>query len=183
MNKIFVASACVIALFSGGCMSSSNIEYSKEDRLVTQIEAKLAQHLAAKYGLRVVGDSTSMPGGVIKEVGLLFQVNHLLTREEARELLVNCVQEFLSEMNSNEEIRPHLENYPFTSKNIDITVFIKDQKGKDVFDPNLGVVHARFGKLDYATYKKENEFYQHQSDYEETFEEAEKLVNQTYLQK
>ena len=63
-----------------------------------------------------------MPEGVINNLGILFQVKRKLSIEQAREILVDCVQEFLTEINSNEEIRPYLENFPFTSKNIHIAL-------------------------------------------------------------
>lgn len=147
--------------------------------LVNKLQAKMANELGKKYNMRLVGDSAAMPEGIISELGLLFRISRLLTREEARVILIDCVQTFLSEINSNENLKPYLKNRPFTSRNISITIFIKNQDGQDVSDPNLGVIHARFGKLDYITYQKESKYYEHQCESEESFEEALSLVNQS----
>lgn len=172
----------VFMLFCFGCSSIPHVNHAKEVKLVTQIQAKLAKRLASKHHLSLSGDVTAMPGGVIKEVGLLFHSHRILSIEEAREILVDCVQEFLSEINTNEEIRPFLENYPFTPKNIDIAIFIKDSNGIGVYDPNLNTVSASSGKLYYKTVSKDDTF-NYKSEYKETFDEAFKLVNQAHYEK
>jgi hypothetical protein len=176
MRNFFVL---FIFLVLQGCKPTNtlNIKHSKADQLVTRIELNLAKKLEAKYNIQTVGDSAQMPENVINNLGLMFQVNRILSKNEAREILVDCVLEFLAEVNSNEEIRPYLEYYPFTPVNISIALYISGPDGEDVYDPDLEVASARNGKLRYAT-KDKNQKFGYKSEYEETFEEALKLVKQ-----
>jgi hypothetical protein len=44
--------------------------------------------------------------------------------KEARELLIYAVNEYLLDINNNEEVRPCLHEYPFTAKNVEIRIWI-----------------------------------------------------------
>lgn len=174
---------CMISSFLGGCtLEQPQEELSKEEKLAFQIRSKIAHKFIKKYDMQMVGFSAAMPGGVINNLGLLFQVFRVLTREEAREILVDAVQEFLSEVNSNEEIRPYLKVYPFAAKNITVSIYIRGPKNESLFDPDISVATAYGGKIWYKTNDKKHKN-DYKSEYEESFEEAVKLVNETQLTK
>jgi len=177
MNKFWTFFLCISLLCLEGC--GPREELSREEELAFQIRSKVAHKLVAKYDMKMIGFSAAMPEGVINNLGLLFQVFRVLTIEEAREILVDGVQEFLSEINSNEEIRPYLKVYPFTPKNITIDVYVSGSKGEDVYDPNIEAAIVSRGKLWYAT-KDKNQKYGYKSEYEESFEEAVKLVSEAH---
>jgi hypothetical protein len=156
--------------------------YPKEDPYLSEAEkgvnellAKAAKQLAKKHGMRVSGEGAGMPSRVINLLILSFRINGSLTQDEARKLLVECVEEFLQIANSDEKIRPYMKNFPFTSENIDLAIFIYDKNGKDVFHPNLEVVALEYGKLVYRTIDKENRF-TYKSKFSESYQEALKIV-------
>jgi hypothetical protein len=158
------------------------LEHLKEEKLANQILAKLAKQLTSKYHLRVVGDSAAMPGGVINELGLIFDIYRALTKEEIREILVGCVEAFLQEINSNEEIRPHLKVFPFTAKNVSISLGIYQADRKEIYDPGISSAWASNGKIRYNT-KNKHQKYGYKNEYRESFEEAEQLVKEAQNRK
>ena len=78
--------------------------------------------------------------------------------DQARELLVDCVELFLAEINSNEKMRPYLFNQPFSVEDIGITIFIHDEKGKKLFDPYISVVSLDWGKVSFRTNDPDKEY-------------------------
>jgi len=97
---------------------------------------------------------------------------------KARELLVYIIENYLSAINSNIEVRPYLHNYPFTAKNIEIRIWIRPGKKK----PPFGEIYcfaALEGELIYDT--KTATSINYQTLHEETYEEALKIVEGSSL--
>ncbi len=95
--------------------------------------------------------------------------------QTARELIVYAIREYLSDINSNEEVRPYLHNYPFTAKNVEIRIWISKP---DRSSPSLGridYISATNGVLDY--YTRGEKQYSRKTICEETYEEALEAVS------
>ncbi|GAB4187114.1 MAG: hypothetical protein Tsb0015_05530 [Simkaniaceae bacterium] len=95
----------------------------------------------------------------------------------ARELLVFCIQEFLKELNTSQEMKESL-GHEFTIDNIEIVIFFKEDKN---YDPNR---HIRVASLNNFSDKAIINYKTEYSDFgpfdivkEETYEEALKIVN------
>jgi hypothetical protein len=88
----------------------------------------------------------------------------------ARELLVNVVEEYLSEINADERIRPYLHNYPFTDKNLEIEIVFRNPDGSKVASGKINVASADEGKIFY--YVDYPEKHTLKILYEETYEQA-----------
>ena len=90
--------------------------------IVDLITADVAAKLAKRYNMRLIG----VTGGLARRVnvlGLSFQIRGPLSKEQLRAIVVDCVEEFLLPINTNERLRPSLKNYPFTANEIEIKIF------------------------------------------------------------
>ena len=96
--------------------------------IVDQITADVAAKLANRYNMRVIGIGGGLAGGV-NRLGLSFQIRGPLSKEQLRAIIVDCVEEFLLPINTNERLRPSLKIYPFTADQIEIEIFVVDQSG------------------------------------------------------
>jgi len=124
-------------------------EISENEKSVNNILYEIAYSFKKKYKLYPIATIVAMPGGIVKELGLDFQIIGPLSKDEIRRILINLAQEFLVFVNSDEAVRPYLENYPFEIKNIEITLFLKDSKGREIEDPHIGIAGISRGRLDY----------------------------------
>jgi hypothetical protein len=139
-----------VVVFMGCNMSqheSENIPMSEQ--AVNSLMGKIARSFKQKYNMRACGLAVAMPRGVVKELGLDFRIYGPLSRDEIRKVLVRSVQEFLLLVNSDEAVKPYLENYPFTFKNVDISLFLNGFNGNGLDDPHIGIAGISKGKLDY----------------------------------
>ena len=89
------------------------------------------------------------------------------------EILVYCAEYFLDQINSNEEIRPFLQNYPFRAENIDLSIYVYSKNRKQFDIGQLSSLAVIKGKIVY--YYRDSE-YTVDSSKREDYEEAKKIV-------
>lgn len=158
------------------CNNSKNYRHvsPRYVELADEIRSGMAQKLAEKYHMKAIGTV----GGLAKCVNLLglsFQIRGPLTQEQLRLIIIGCVEEFLSAVNADEEIRPYLCTYPFTAEGIEITVFVIDAQGRSLYDPDIGVASERRGALEYMITDKTDTF-KYKSIISESYDDALKIV-------
>ncbi|CDZ81073.1 hypothetical protein BN1013_01601 [Candidatus Rubidus massiliensis] len=137
-----------------------------------------AKFLEKKYNVSAMGSGGSIPEGIIKKFTLSFQMKGILTKEECRKLLIAMGADFLQLINNNKEVRPYLYKYPFEAKDININLFIRDEKGNYVEHPNINVADLFLGNLSYETqhYDQVKDSLKTISKEQESYEEALKIV-------
>lgn len=153
-------------------MSFSFFSSKEPDHVVIakKIRASVAKNLCQKHRMSLIGEGGGMMGSVYI-ISLSFEVNRLMDRDEARERIVDCVEELLSAVNQSKEIRPYLKNYPFTVENVDMAIFIKDKNGRSVYDPNICVVSVyQSNEITFST--NEPNQYKYKNEYCESYQEA-----------
>ncbi len=147
--------------------------------MANEISAKVAKTLCKKHNMEWVGEGGGMMGSVYT-IGLSFRVYHPLDRNEARMLVVDCVEELLAAVNQNEEIRPYLKDYPFTTKNVDIAVYSSNSDGRTVFDPYITVASIyKSDTIEFAT--KEPNQVPYKNEYRESYQAALTQVKGNHL--
>ena len=140
MKKVII----FLLLICSSCISLPE-DYTQ---IATKIQRETASQLEKEKGLWAIGDSGQMYND-IQTMGIEFEYFHLVNLEEARELLVYAIQVFLHNINSNKEVRPFLHNYPFTTKNIEITIWIYQKSGKNPHQGNIECITLYQNKLTY----------------------------------
>lgn len=142
--------------------------------IASEIRAAVSKKLAKKHNMKEAGISGGMMGSVYM-IGVMFQINHPMDRDEARARIVDCAEELLTAINENKEIRPYLKNYPFTTKNIKVAIFINDRDRRPVRHPNIGVVSV-YESDDIHYYTKEENQMKYKSEIREPYAEALAIV-------
>ena len=128
--QLFFTYGVILALFSCSfaCSSSKDQSLSKESllkkkKIADTITEKTAEKLKEQKNLYLV-----TTGRVTKDdIRMMLMGFHLYQEvdlKEARELLIYAVNEYLLDINNNEEVRPCLHEYPFTAKNVEIRIWI-----------------------------------------------------------
>jgi hypothetical protein len=143
--------------------------------IAREIRGKVGNKLAKKHQMDFIGVGGGMMGSVYM-LGLSFQIHHPLDRNEARERIIDCVEELLTAINSNEEIRSFLKDYPFTTKNVRIAIFSISKNGQPAFDPFITVVS--FDQSDYITFRtKEPNKIPYKHRHKELYSDAMVMLN------
>lgn len=157
--------------FIFGCSSfSPSPDYEK---IADKITEKTAKKLKEQKGLSLAGTGGRMMDD-IQMMMMGFNFYKVVDIETTRQLLVGSVQEYLSAINSNEEIKPYLHNYPFTPQNVEIVIYFYNPDGSKVPPGKITIAAANQGKVVY--YIDDPEKHTIKPLHEETYEEALKLV-------
>ncbi|GAB4187109.1 MAG: hypothetical protein Tsb0015_05520 [Simkaniaceae bacterium] len=148
-----------------------------------ELNTKLANQIRFKFGEKIKKVKNLHLAGIggswndqRKCLSIDFFAYFLSNIDTARELLIFCIQEFLKELNTSQEMKEAL-GHEFTIQNIEIAIFFKEDNG---FDPNK---HIRVISLNNNSNKStiifETKFNYFGLDTikEETYDEALKIAN------
>lgn len=150
---------------------------SKCELSVNRILNKTSKILKDRYEMNPIATNVAMPGGIVKLMGIDFQIRGPLTKEEIRKILVDCAQELLSSINTDNEIEYYLKTNPFEINNIEINLFMLDSSRRRVNHPHIGIAGIRDGELDYLTLVTLGDVPKKISECQETYDEAIKILS------
>ena len=153
MRKIIIIllTFTLVGIIANSFSSDKNMnqQLSDESKLLYNFIDREGKNLGKKYHMR---HSSTGIGGMDKVwiMSLGFQrYGYPLTEEDARRLIVNCVNDFIDEVNRDEPIRPLLRDFPFTAKNVEIVIHNYDKDGYEMVYPLIGTVRNSEGKIGY----------------------------------
>lgn len=156
----------------GGCDNRS-----EKAKMMHKAVYNAAKIVGNRYQLHYMGLSEAADKKHYKEVGLHFEMFRIVSKDESRKMLVDCVEEMLKEINSNPQLQPYLQPSPFTVANIEIAIFIRHPDGQYAYHPDLGILTVRGGVIRYSTDIPEMRHkYGFYTEEKESYEDALKIV-------
>ncbi len=142
-------------------------------KVADSIQEAVGDRLAARHKMKLIGQSGAL-FGTINELGFRFQITGPKTKEELREILVDCTEELVNAVNQTEGISQYLPSYPFTIEQADIDVFLYDEQNGDLIYPLYCTAGINQGRLQFYTVDKYGMGYKTRES--ESYEEALKAL-------
>ena len=172
--KILLFICLLVAI---GPLMAIRKDYTKEEdalmvRSVNEIVDAFEKEMKEQYDLRCTGQGGSMPYD-IQKIGVRFVRHQQTTIEEARELEIQSTERFVELINTHEEIRPYLRDYPWDHNRTEVVIAFRDNRGKDYPEGITLVLQARDQIIYYGPKKFPNDI-DHLK--EESYAEAKKIV-------
>ncbi len=153
-------------------------DFSKPS-LKCQIAAKITNQVAKKLKkdqqLQCIGTGGTMMHE-IEALSMSFIYYKEVDVKKARALLVTAVKEYLAAINTSEEIRPYLKNYPFTVKNVKVTISTLHPDGSTTDAGKILLFASNRDNLEF--YLQEPETFRHPPFYAETYEKSLRIVEE-----
>lgn len=143
------------------------------EKIADKITEKTAKKLKDEKGLVLVGIGGQMMNDIQKMM-MGFNFYKVVDMDTARQLLVDSVEEYLSDINANNKIRPYLHNYPFTPQNVEIVIYFYNPDGSKVPNGKLKIAEASRDKIIY--YVDCPEKHAIKVLHEETYQEAVEII-------
>ncbi len=157
-----------------GCANPSPPQKKSEQAaLANQVLQECAQTLSNRYFMSQSGEGGDMMFE-IKGLFLAFYIYYQLTKEEAREILIDCVHELITTVYTNSDIQKYLLPGGFTEKSVEIQIYIYPNL-KQNLHPDLGVCSYNYGKLAFST-NDPDKMSKYKIDETETYAEALSLL-------
>ncbi|NGX43759.1 MAG: hypothetical protein K940chlam7_02061 [Chlamydiae bacterium] len=173
--SIFVAFLPLV-LFSCDDGSPTNDKFSIGHAILGNVNKTLSsRHNMNMGGFR---EATHRDDKKYKTMGLCFQIQRPVSKEEGRKLLIDCAEELLSQINTHPDFQQFMHEYPFTVKNIEIVMYVSTETGGTVYHPEIAIFSFSRGKVEYLTNSPENR-YVFYSEEEETYEEALRIIEES----
>lgn len=150
---------------------------SEEEKMAHEAVYNTIATLKSRYPLHYIGLSESGDTDYYHTIGLSFQLLQIISKEDGRKMLVDCVEELLKEINSNPKLLPYLNPSPFTAASVTVAIYVYHKNGTDPSYPNIGIFSVRDGIVEYITQTPETRAkYQYYTTEKESYEEALKIV-------
>lgn len=161
----------ITILFFSSCSNPGHIR--EADRITNLFNKKM------KVESLVLAGSGGALMDNIKEISLDFKKVQCVDIEQSRLIYVKNVQALLHLINSDEKVRPYLNNYPFTIENVDFTIIFCGLDDFFALPPYIAHVssYGKNGIIHYSEYNAEKDNLK--TVYEESYEEALNIVNST----
>jgi hypothetical protein len=125
---------------------------------IRKFMSKAGDKIGKKHQMNVFAVRTADPDGIVTKVGLKFQKVGPLTHEQLRCVLVGSIEELLTAINSHPKITPQLDHHPFTVEDIEVVIFIIDDRGAGLSAPDLVIGNTRRNKLIYSTMDRTGQY-------------------------
>ncbi len=138
-----------------------------------EVTRNFANQVEKKFELYCIGSGGSMPYD-IREISIKFIAYRRATIEEARELEVKVTESFINAINSHENIRPYLREYPFNNKRVEVSISFCKYDYVGYKDGSVSHVFQTRNKIFYNGEDPLTEQLYHLE--EEPYEEALKIV-------
>lgn len=167
---------CLISCFFYIGCSENRDPYPLETEAVGSVISKAAPMLSKKYKMKTFGTMIAMPGGVVKRLGFRFHVIGPRSVEELRKILIDSSQDFQDMINSNLQIRPFLEVYPFSIDRVEVILFLVDSTRRDLHYPDIGTADIINSVLTFSYFSETSGNQMRNIDVTETYVEALKAL-------
>lgn len=139
----------LIVLFFFGCdVCKNNYVLSEKEVLSNLVLNKVATKLHKEHNLVAIGTG----GGMMNQIRMLalsFEYCRPIRPWEGRKLLMSAIHTFLSEINSDEKIRPYLIHYPFLPEDIQIHIFLRNSDRSAITFGELNIISSLKGIFEY----------------------------------
>jgi hypothetical protein len=151
---------------------------TEDAKMVHRAMYNVSRKMEERYQLHYAG---MVEGGDEKhynEVGMYFQIFRTITKDEGRTMLVESVEELLNKLNSNPQLEPYLQPYPFTMDNIEMVICVYHPDKTKAYHPDIVTFSLANGTIRYVTDSPESQYkYKHYTEERESYEEASKIVH------
>jgi hypothetical protein len=154
-------------------------DLQKDDKVMYRFINREGAKLEKKYHMQLVGVGGAGGRGEIREIMLAFDRydDHPYTEQEARAVIMYCLDDLVKAANQDEELRPYLNPYPFKRDNIEVKIFNHYKDRYLHLFPYIAVVSTANGRIAYFTEEKEHSPTFKTKKYE-SFEEADEILRQ-----
>lgn len=173
LEKNILIKTCITILIS--FFQISQVNAMDGNTAIAQFTNDFVKQISQEYGFRPFGAGASFPVK-LKSIGIDFKANYCQNVNGARKLAVEIAHKMIEKMKQDINLQKYLSDIPATVKNIDLTIIFKESNdGKRTeFLHSVMVIGSR----EKVFFNIDNSSPRLVTLHEETFDEAERIVQQ-----
>ncbi len=178
MNMIIVSSIAIVLFFCSfsfyDFLGFNQSELPPVDIAVDRVLDHTLSNLQKNEPIIMIGLGGSKNNLKKETIRISLMLNKVLTKKECRKLIIKCAESYLNDINSDNELKQYLYQYPFAYKNLEISIFLKKPDGSDINYPDIRVISLYNDKISYDI-QDPNSKYKYITS-QEPYEEALRIV-------
>ena len=136
--------------------SSSHGNEIKQSIIIQNLKKDLINKLEEKYAY-IVRDTAGRIAGKIHDCSFECDKIAEVDINDARILLMDSVEHSLNAFNNDENLKPHMVNYPFTEKNIGFGICFVDKQGYRISSKHIARAVLIRDTIFYSVYDSDND--------------------------
>lgn len=113
------------------------------------VKMKIEKHLELE-------DSWAAYDDYVSKICLQYSSQRLLTVYDARQLMVELVEEFLSRLNNNTIISFELDHFPFTARDLDVKIEFESFYGSYIDEQYVGLAWLQAGCVHFYAFDRKD---------------------------
>ncbi len=182
-NSIKIFILCIFLLSSCSKNQKTNLYtnyYIEGTRFLcnTDVFEEKNKLYLASYGINLDATIDTPPRNSIHQFEVVFYSLEKLDMNNARKKLILCAEEYLNEINTNEELKKYLYKHPFTNKEIYFCISFFESNGQRLKDEYITSCALDEDIIYYTVEYSDGSF---ERIHEETYEEALGIVNNNVI--
>ena len=118
-------------------------------------------------------------------IGIGFQINQTLTKDQGRALLVECLEAFIEKINSTEGLEQYLDPSHFSYDDVSLSICPMGIDREGLLSPDISIFQFAHGNVWFYKYSQENPnrtIGDEGESYEEAYEKAQRYLETHDLQ-
>jgi hypothetical protein len=161
----------LLLFFLSSSCQKSYLQTDPEGRLIV----KFSEVAWSEYDIKLLGQGGAFRDGV-SSFNFYFVSDKELNLDQARRFYLNVFDRLLGMINSDVDLRPHLDHYPFTEKDVELLISFY-ANGKLEIDPVPPYIALLSNSNNFIFYSFSNEKTESYNDpIPETYEKARSIV-------
>lgn len=142
-----------IFVFLSSCVTNLSSTLPQHLKVASTVSGQVAKIIENKYQAEFegIGWSSDKTNDLLNKITITFTIYRKININQAREMILDSVNIFLSEINKNEEIKQYIVNGYFYPSNIEIVFYIYNENKGFFYDPDLCVAGFNDNMLRYKT--------------------------------
>ncbi len=157
MNAIFYI--LIVIVLATSC-NKTHTNYDKEELVICEQMRKSNNQRLAREGIYSYGDGFTYDKTITSIDGCYYTTAYKFTSvKEAMSFASTFFTEYLKPFNEENKILSSLQNFPLTSKNLQVSINFLDENAHPLETPYISCIDLTRGKLTISTYDKNTSKY------------------------
>ncbi len=140
-----------------GCVFSACAKPPEHARHAQETAKAFAKKTEMELSLSCLGSGGFYSDKKIDSLYIDFEMKKACSEIEAKDLLTKIVSEFVEFVNANDQIRPFLQTYPITPRQVSLSIGFVNHKREPLL--GLSQIDLYEGMIQYSTYISEKKEY------------------------
>ena len=184
-NNIFTRLISLFVLIIVGTACDMVDSHHPSTKAMHKTVREFKEEIQERYPLLATSIREAGTRETYTHIGIGFQINQTLTKDQGRALLVDCLEAFIEKINSTEGLEQYLDPAYFSYDEVSVSVIPMGIDREGLFSPDISIFQYGHGNIWYYKFNPEDPnrmIGDEKESYKEAYEKAQRYLETHDLQ-